>query len=183
MTRIVSEAPHADQSPPPAPHVRPSGALEPAPITVAGNELTVFVETPAMLEAMVRDIQKATRRIWLETYIFHFDAGAQRIRDALIEKARQGLDVRVLYDAVGSVATPASFFSPMIAAGAQVHAFHSLLEGFRRFRPLIILNRRDHRKLLVVDDTAGYFGGMNIIDNAGRSAAGCGLSAHVGRMA
>src|SRR5207253_7147905 len=89
----------------------------------------------------------------------------RRVAEALQAKAREGLDVRVLYDALGSASTPAAFFTAMQAAGIKVHAYHTLLDGVKRFSPLSILNRRDHRKLLIVDDIAGYFGGMNIVDN------------------
>ncbi len=134
-------------------------------VEVAGQKLTVFVESPALIEAMVRDIEGAVRRVWVETYIFFKDAGGTRVAEALKKKAKEGVEVRVMYDAVGSNATPGSFFHEMRAAGVNVHVFHSLLEGLRRFRPLTILNRRDHRKLLVVDERVGYFGGMNLIDN------------------
>ena len=134
-------------------------------VTVAGHELTVFAESPPLFEFMLRDIAQAKKRIWLETYIFFNDEGGTRIAEALKAKAREGLDVRVLYDAVGSGLTPAGFFREMQAAGITVHAYHTLLEGLRRLRPLKILNRRDHRKILVIDDSAAYFGGMNIIDN------------------
>jgi cardiolipin synthase len=145
-------------------------AEPPAPesVTVAGHRLTVFVESPPLFEAMLQDIAAAKKRVWLETYIFFNDDGGKRFAAALSERARAGLDVRVFYDALGSSATPAAFFNDMAAAGVKLHAYHTFLEGLRRFRPLTILNRRNHRKLLVVDgpdDGAGYFGGMNIIDN------------------
>ncbi len=143
-------------------------ALPPAPtqhLLVAGHELRVFVEWPPLLEAMLKDITAAQHRVWLETYIFANDAGGTRIAEALKERARAGVDVRVLYDAVGSAYTPAAFFTALALAGVKLHAFHTMLEGLRRFKPLTILNRRNHRKLLIIDDTAGYFGGMNIIDN------------------
>jgi cardiolipin synthase len=53
----------------------------------------------------------------------------------------------------------------MTQAGVQVHAYHSVLEGLRRFRPLTILNRRNHRKVIVIDERIGYFGGMNLVEN------------------
>jgi cardiolipin synthase len=140
-------------------------AEAPQKVMVAGQELTVYVESPPLFKDMLRDIDGATRRVWLETYIFYDDEGGKRFAEALKKKAREGLDVRVMYDAVGSAATPGAFFSDMEKAGVKLHAFHSLLEGLLRFRFFTILNRRDHRKLLVIDDTAGYFGGMNIIDN------------------
>lgn len=141
-------------------------ALAPQTLTVAGHELTVFVESAPLFEAMLRDIACARQRIWLETYIFFNDEGGRRVAEALKEKARAGVDVRVLYDAVGSISTPDAFFADMQAAGVKVHVYHAFLEGVWRLKPLTFLNRRNHRKLLVVDDLAGYFGGMNIVDNA-----------------
>jgi cardiolipin synthase len=88
------------------------------------------------------------------------------VAEALAERARAGVEVRVLYDAVGSQSTPRSFFRPLEQAGATVHAFHSLWEALWKFQFLRILNRRDHRKLLVVDDRVAYFGGMNIVNTA-----------------
>lgn len=140
-------------------------ALAPQSLTVAGHELTVFVESAPLFEVMLRDIAQARRRVWLETYIFFNDEGGRRFAEALKAKAREGVDVRVLYDAFGSVTTPESFFTDMRAAGVKFHAYHTIFEGLRRFRFFTVLNRRNHRKLLVVDDIAGYFGGMNIIDN------------------
>ena len=114
---------------------------------------------------MERDIRNAKSRIWVEVYIFFNDRGGTRIADALKAKAKEGLDVRVLFDALGSNSTPNAFFNDLAAAGVKVHAFHSLWESFRRFRPFTIFNRRDHRKLMIIDNTIGYFGGMNLIDN------------------
>ena len=114
---------------------------------------------------MERDIRNAKHRVWVEVYIFYNDHGATRIAEALKQKAREGLDVRVLFDAVGSNATPNAFFNDLAAAGVQIHSFHSLWEGLRRFRPCTLLNRRNHRKLMIIDNAIGYFGGMNIIDN------------------
>ena len=153
----------------------PRPVMESPQVTVAGHELTVFVESPPFLDAVVRDIDAACRRVWLETYIFFNDEGGRRVADALQRKALAGVDVRVMYDNLGSAMTPGAFFSDMRRAGVKVHAYHTLLEGLRRLKPFTILNRRNHRKLLVVDDFAGYFGGMNIIDNvehAGRASGG-----------
>ncbi|MBX3411830.1 MAG: hypothetical protein KF708_03865 [Pirellulales bacterium] len=131
-------------------------------VTVGRNELRVFVETPELAAAMMADIRAARHRVWLECYIFTSDDVGRAVAAALEDRARAGLDVRVLYDAVGSQFTPAWFFASMAAAGVQVHGFHSLWEGLRRFRFLWTLNRRNHRKLLVIDDRVGYFGGMNV---------------------
>jgi cardiolipin synthase A/B len=139
---------------------------EPQSVRVAGQELHIFVETWPLIKAMVDDIRAARRRVWLETYIFHNDAAGKAIAEVLKERARAGVEVRLLYDAIGSQATPYSFFVQLQSARVQVHAFHSLWEAFWNFSPLRILNHRDHRKLLVLDDRVAYFGGMNIIDAA-----------------
>jgi cardiolipin synthase len=141
----------------------PAGA-GPVRVAVAGQELTVFVETWPLIEAMVRDIRAARTRVWLETYIFHDDAAGQVVAAALRERAAAGVQVRILYDAIGSKDTSWAFFRALEQAGAQVHAFHSVREALWKFSLLRILNRRNHRKLLVIDDMAAYFGGMNVVD-------------------
>jgi cardiolipin synthase len=133
-------------------------------LTVAGQELTLYVESPPFLAAILEDIRRAKQRIWLESYIFLDDAAGRAVAAGLCERARAGLDVRVLYDAVGSQTTRASFFRNMELAGVKVHCHHSVWEAFWRFSLLSILNRRNHRKLLVIDNEVAYFGGMNIID-------------------
>jgi len=132
--------------------------------TVAGQELTLFIETWPLIQAMLRDIRAARTRVWLETYIFHDDAAGRAIADALRERAAAGVQVRVLYDAIGSANSSWAFFRKLEQAGVQIHAFHSIGEALWKFSFLRILNRRDHRKLLVLDDTVAYFGGMNLID-------------------
>jgi cardiolipin synthase A/B len=148
----------------PPPEKLQAPVVAPVRVAVAGHELTLFFESPQLIEAMVQDIRLARDRVWLETYIFADDPAGRAIADALMERARSGADVRVLYDFIGSQATPWEIFEDMARAGANVHAFHSLREALWRFRLLRILNRRDHRKLLVVDDRVAYFGGMNIVD-------------------
>jgi cardiolipin synthase A/B len=133
-------------------------------IEVAGHTLELFTEAPTLFLAMLKDIQAARSRIWLETYIFADDASGTTIAQALMRRAAEGLDVRVLYDAVGSQKTKPGFFRDLEAAGVKVHAYHNFLEALRKILVFIILNRRDHRKLLVVDQSSAYFGGMNIID-------------------
>lgn len=140
----------------------PSAA--PVSLNVAGHDLTIYAESPPLFNAMVRDIHNARQRVWLESYIFLDDAAGQAIAAALMERARAGLDVRVLVDAVGCLSTSTMFFRHMQEAGVKVHAFHSFWEVFRRFPALRFLNRRNHRKLLVIDDRVAYFGGMNIVD-------------------
>jgi cardiolipin synthase len=150
-------------SPQPALETRQPG-LAPVTLEVAGHELTLFVEALPLITSMILDIRSAQQRVWLETYIFHDDAAGQAVAEALKERARAGVEVRLLFDAIGSQATPAALFDDLRRAGVQVHEYHSFWEALWRISPLRILNRRNHRKLLVIDDRVGYFGGMNVVD-------------------
>jgi cardiolipin synthase len=75
--------------------------------------------------------------------------------------------VRLIYDAFGCLRTPSAFFDKMAEAGVQVRAFHPIGEALLHPNFFTFFNRRDHRKLLVIDDHIGYFGGMNIVDTSG----------------
>jgi cardiolipin synthase len=77
----------------------------------------------------------------------------------------------VIYDALGSYDTPEEFFQPMLEAGVQVHAFHTARYALQQMAFFQTMNRRDHRKLTIIDDRVAYFGGMNIIDQSGMTSA------------
>ena len=103
----------------------------------------------------------------MESYIFADDLAARAVADALSERAAAGLDVRLMVDGWGSLGTPAALFNRMQAAGVAIHFFHSPSQvpwGAAFFE---VMNQRNHRKLLVVDDRIAYFGGMNVVDQGG----------------
>ena len=109
---------------------------------------------PRMLEAIAR----ANRHILLEMYTFADDSVGVEFAAALSERAKAGVEVRILYDAAGSRETPREFFGRLRAAGCRVAAFRPLLDALRRLR----LPKRNHRKLLVVDGHTAYVGGLNL---------------------
>ena len=111
-------------------------------------------------EALERDIASARSYINLQYYIFADDAIGQRIAAALMERARAGVKVRVIYDHIGSIGTKNSFFRKMREAGIEVYPFFRV--AFPPFATRI--NWRNHRKLVVIDGAVGYIGGMNIAD-------------------
>jgi cardiolipin synthase len=137
---------------------------KPQSVTVAGNELTIYIESKPLIGSMLEDIRQARSRVSVEAYIFLNDSAGQPIAAALQERARAGVDVRILVDAIGSQATPRSFFRELQQSGAKVHVFHSIWEALWSLSAFRILNRRNHRKLMVIDDTVAYFGGMNLAD-------------------
>jgi cardiolipin synthase A/B len=136
-------------------------------LQVAGNQLSLYTESLPLIADMERDIRAARQRVWMESYIFLADAAGEAIAAALKDRAGAGCDVRLIYDAIGSASTPAAFFDDLAASGVKVHAFHPLSEALSRLAPLRVLNRRNHRKTLAIDDDVAYFGGMNVVDQTG----------------
>jgi len=115
----------------------------------------------AAFDSILEAVAGAHRHVHLEYYIYEPDATGTRLRDLLIERARAGVQVRLLVDALGSKAIGRSFWQPLVAAGGEFAFFHPTRIG-RRLRPVI--NFRTHRKILVVDGRIGYTGGVNITD-------------------
>ncbi len=112
---------------------------------------------PAMLDA----IAKAEREILLEMYWIGADGVGARFRDALAERARAGVKVLVIHDAVGSLGINDAWWQPLTDSGGRVSEYHSISPLDPRFR-LERIERRDHRKLLVVDSGRGFTGGINM---------------------
>lgn len=149
-------------------HVGLLGAL--GEFTTADNETHLLVDGPATFKAKLADLEKARRSILLESYIYEDASLGQRVAEILKRKQREGVEVRLIYDAVGSLTTPRSFFEDLSAAGVLVCEFNPVRTSFP-FRP-DKLNHRDHRKITVVDGQVAYTGGINISDvySAGSSS-------------
>jgi cardiolipin synthase len=122
------------------------------------NEVEIFTNGYAFFPALLREISKAEDHIHVDIYIFNDDELGNLVADALIDKARQGVEVRVIYDDVGNWQVKNSFFERMRDAGIDVHAFMPV--KFPAFTSKV--NYRNHRKLIVIDGTVGFIGGMNI---------------------
>jgi cardiolipin synthase len=126
---------------------------------VAGNRVALLVDGPQTLKAIRLAIENAQHHVHLETYIFSDDEIGRALRELLISRRKQGVEVRVLYDAIGSVTTPAEFFETMRQARIEVLPFRPL--NPTRTLPWK-LNNRDHRKIVVVDGRFAFTGGINI---------------------
>jgi cardiolipin synthase len=125
-----------------------------------GNHLELHADGGSALEAMLAAIGRAKRRVHLETYILRSDETGRRFFAALAERAKASVEVRVLYDAVGSRGLATAAVDALRAAGADVVAFNPLSRMYPRWAP----RRRDHRKILVVDGEVAFTGGLNIGD-------------------
>jgi cardiolipin synthase len=109
---------------------------------------------------MLEAIAGAQRQICLETYILRADRIGTRFKEALAARARAGVVVRVIYDAVGSIGLPADYVDELSSAGVQLIEFGPVAPWRKRFG----WNRRDHKKLLIVDGRVAFTGGLNIGD-------------------
>lgn len=122
------------------------------------NETDVYVSGYEFFPALLAEISKATHHIHIVSYIIDDDPLGRLLRDALIDKARKGIEVRLLFDDVGSWKTPNRFFEQMREEGIEVHPFMPV--RFPAFTGKV--NYRNHRKIIVIDGKVGFIGGMNL---------------------
>ncbi|MCC6503702.1 MAG: cardiolipin synthase B [Deltaproteobacteria bacterium] len=144
-------------------------ACECIPRLTEGQEnFILFTEGDELYESMLSSIASAERSIRLESYILADDEVGRRFAEALVERARAGIEVRVLVDAAGSLFWGSGSFGRTLRnKGLRVRYFHSW-----SWRAPLRYNRRDHRKLLVVDEKVLYLGGFNIHRESSRSFFG-----------
>jgi cardiolipin synthase A/B len=126
---------------------------------IRGNSARLLVDGPAAFAAWLGAIERAAEWIHLENYIIRDDRTGRRFREALADRASEGVRVRLLYDWLGCWATPASFWRPLRAAGVDVRAFAPP----KATQPLRFL-QRDHRKVVVTDQGYAAVAGMCIGD-------------------
>lgn len=125
---------------------------------LGGNRIEIYTEGYAMLQSLIKALMNAEHHIHLEYYIFEDDAVGRLIRDILIDRAKAGVEVRVIYDDVGCWRVPRRFFEKMLESGIEVKSF--LKVRFPLFTSRV--NYRNHRKIVVVDGKVGFIGGMNL---------------------
>lgn len=125
-----------------------------------GNSAQCFRRGSDKFEALLADIRGAQRFIYLEYYVVADDIIGREVAEALIERAEAGVEVKIIYDHVGSFNTSRRFIRRMRQAGIEAYPFmkvHFPILGTR-------INWRNHRKIAVIDGKVGYIGGMNIAD-------------------
>src|SRR5690606_11732251 len=126
-----------------------------------GCEVTVLRDGGPTYAAMLEAISAAKESICLETYILASDSTGDRFKLALVERARAGVKVRLIYDAVGSVGISEAWVNDLRAAGIDVIDFNPIAPWRAKFN----LSHRDHRKILVVDNEVAFTGGLNIAND------------------
>jgi cardiolipin synthase len=155
LARVFARTPHADAF---DRQLAIEQLIAESPL-YTGNSVRVLQDGTQTFPAMFAVMERAKRFLYLEYYTLQdVRSGGRSLSDVLASKARAGVRVRVIYDAVGSLGTPAEFFAGLRAAGV-------VLVEYNPIRPLaspLSLNQRDHRKILIADDRVAIVGGVNL---------------------
>lgn len=125
-----------------------------------GNAAKLLIDAEQAYPAMQQAIQSAKQYIHVLFYIWEPDSTGRQFCDLLAQRAREGIEVRVLFDAIGGSKVRGKFMRPLIEAGAQVAAFMPP----KIFRRSLELNFRNHRKIIIADGREAIVGGLNIGD-------------------
>jgi cardiolipin synthase A/B len=152
-------------------HLAFEQAISIASPLVLGNKVTLLQDGPDTHAAMFDAIRAAVDHVNLETYIFDDGELGEQFAELLLEKQASGVQVNVLYDSVGGLLTPQSFFDRLRDSGIAVLEFNPvnpLAKNPRTWR----MNHRDHRKQLVIDGRIAFIGGVNISDSYSSSPSG-----------
>ena len=135
-------------------HLAVEQSLAGRPLSV-GNRVTLLEDGAGTYPVMLAAIRSARHHVHMESYIFEGDEVGRQFQQALIERAKAGIKVRLVIDGVGSLATPKDFFREIVAAGGEVYEFNPVQRVFA-------INYRNHRKVLLVDGRTAFVGGINI---------------------
>ncbi len=129
----------------------------------AHNSFEIITSGARKRELLLEDIRKAQKYIHLEYFRFGNDASGREVRDALLKKASEGVEVRFINNNMSAWRIPTSYFNDMRKGGMEVKNFTSIRYGWHIW--LMRLNHQDHRKMVIIDGKVAYTGGMNINDN------------------
>lgn len=128
-----------------------------------GNDVKFFTDGFSTIDALKNDILLAQKTINIEYYIFANDKTGKEFMKLLCQKAREGVDVKLIYDSIGSRKAPRRFFKQLEKAGGKIGEFFPPFMHIRLIN--LKLNYRNHRKIVVIDGKVGYTGGINIRDD------------------
>jgi len=133
--------------------------LAQSPITGC-NTVRILNDGQATFDAILQAMAEAKHHIHLEYYTVRDDEIGQRFKEMMLRKAREGVEIRLIYDGVGSYELSAAYLRELAEAGVQTNCFLTPRLAFFDKR----MNYRNHRKIVVIDGTVGFLGGINIGD-------------------
>lgn len=125
-----------------------------------GNAVELLIDGAATFDSIFAGIERAQESVLVQFYIVHDDELGRGLQSRLIERAKQGVSVRFLYDEIGSADLPRRYVRELEEAGVEVSSFHSTRGSQNRLQ----LNFRNHRKIVVVDSSEAWVGGHNVGD-------------------
>lgn len=137
-------------------YIRRSGS---SPLT-ANNDVKLFINGEEKFPELLKALESATSHIHLEYYIYENDFTGNQVADLLIKKAKEGVEVRFMYDDFGSHGLGKTFIKKLNDAGVQTAPFYKI----KWYAFANRLNYRNHRKIIVIDGTIGFVGGINMSD-------------------
>ncbi len=128
----------------------------------SGNDVEIMTNGKRKFELLTKDLSEAKDSIHMEYFLFGKDKGSERIKEILMEKARQGVKVRFIHENIANLNIPGSYYNEMRKAGVSVVKFTNPRKHLLNL--VTSINYRDHRKIVVIDGRIAYTGGMNIKD-------------------
>jgi len=129
------------------------------PISLYNEALLIYDDT-AMFDEIIEEVAKANNHIHIEFFILRSDSIGQKLKDLLIKKANEGVEVRIIYDRLGSLSLKGSYKSELRASGVEIKSYGNIIRSIINGK----LNNRNHRKIVIVDGKIGFTGGINIGD-------------------
>ncbi|MCZ4693436.1 cardiolipin synthase [Ancylomarina euxinus] len=135
------------------------------------NKVNILNDGEETFTEIYRSLRKAREHIHLEYYIIEDSELASELREILLERARAGVEIRIIYDAVGSWKLSQEYINSLREAGIKIHAFLPV-----RF-PILTsrINYRNHRKIIVIDGKTAFVGGLNFADRYKYGIPGIGI--------
>ncbi|MGN1208464.1 MAG: phospholipase D-like domain-containing protein, partial [Christensenellales bacterium] len=127
------------------------------------EKIEIFRNGELAFESIIEAIKRAKHSIFVQTYIFAEDQIGTKIKDLLVEKAKSGIKVVVIYDSLGSRKLKKNFFEELENCGGIVTRFFPPIHDIEFLN--LFLNYRNHRKIIVIDEMVSFVGGLNIRDD------------------
>ena len=126
-------------------------------LITSNNDIKTYSKGIDMFSDLIDDINNAKDYIHVSYYIIKRDKYGEKLKNTLIKKLKEGIEVRLIYDQIGSKSTSMKFFKDLVKAGGKVEKFFPSTIWFKPY-----FNHRNHRKMVIIDGCIGYVGGMNI---------------------
>ena len=124
------------------------------------TDIKIYTSGHEKIKALIQDLKNAKKSINIEYYIFADDETGKSVMNVLIEKAKAGLEVNLIYDSIGCLGAPRRFFRKLKKAGGHVAEFFPPFGNIRLIN--LKMNYRNHKKIVVIDGKVAYTGGINI---------------------